>query len=102
MKSGKIFVDRFVKVLQHIAQFSTNLIADLHPLSEAFQTSTRLLQAMCAFVKSNSKDSTLTREVPALRKSIETVVHKTREIFHQKGKLNTLRIGKKSWRRREK
>jgi hypothetical protein len=98
MKFGKKVVDAFV---DKVGWLTDNIQAHKNDISllitQNLQLATRQLHAVCHFAKENT-DARLSKFVPPLKKSLETVVFRMREVLAAVGAASALTVGNLKFR----
>lgn len=93
-KSSKAFVETFIKNCIPLyqlcfAEFRQNIVNTI----KGMQKTTRYLQRVCSHYKDDLKDATLSAHIPGLKRSLETLLYRTRDVLSANGAEAGLTIG---------
>ena len=93
LRQGKLFIDAFSKYgITALMDELSHRKAEVTSVFKLAQQGTRVLQSVCGHSK-EYKDLQLTSAVPALRKSLETLLYTVKEILARKDALAAFWIG---------
>ena len=92
MRSGRLIVDQFITFFPFLKEKFGNYRKLVVRTLKLQQKSTRLLQVFCAHSKS-MPDKSLTSIVPQLRKTLETLLYRVKELMESQNSVKAYTLG---------